>query len=341
MRQGIAAAGNLIVDSIKTTDCYPEEGYLSTILSLGKSGGGAPTNVSIDLSKMDSSLPIQVIGVVGSDEDGDYVIDLLKGNGIDTRGIKRDPTTATSFTDVINVESTGHRTFFHYRGANSLLDVEHFEFEKIDAKILHLGYALLLDTLDSEDKEYGTRMARVLAMAQKHGIKTSLDAVSESSDRFSSIVPHSLKHCNYFIVNEFEASLTTGIPDRDGAGMLIVENMRAMCSKLLEMGVNDLAVIHAPEGGFAMEADGSYYVQPSLELPDGYIKGTVGAGDAFCSGVLYSLYNEWNTQRALEIAVSSAAQCLSHVNATDGMADISVIKELYEKMEKQKLPLHR
>ena len=43
MRQGIAAAGNLTVDYVKTIDSYPREGNLSNILSLGKSVGGAPT----------------------------------------------------------------------------------------------------------------------------------------------------------------------------------------------------------------------------------------------------------------------------------------------------------
>lgn len=337
MKQGIAVAGNLVVDYIKTVDSYPKEGNLSSILSLSKSVGGAPTNVGIDLSKMDGSVPIQAIGVVGDDEDGQYVIDLLKENAIDTSQIKKDATIGTSFTDVMTVESTGDRTFFHYRGANQRLNVEHFDFSKIKAHILHLGYALLLDALDGEDHEYGTMMARVLAMAQDHGIKTSLDVVSENSDRYSKIVPHSLKYCNYFIANEFEAALTTGIPHRDSSGKLIVENMEIMCNKLLSMGVNDLVVIHAPEGGFAMEAHGDYYIQPSLKLPEGYIKGAVGAGDAFCAGILYSIYNGWGIQRALEIAVSSAACCLSHVNATDGMEDMSVIEELYRRMDKQEL----
>ena len=336
MRQGIAVAGNLIVDYIKTMDSYPKEGNLSTILSVNQSVGGAPANVTIDLSKMDSSIPLQVIGVTGNDKDGQYVMDLLNDNGIDTSQIKKDSTIGTSFTDVMSVESTGNRSFFHYRGANQIFGLEHFDFSKIKAKILHIGYALLLDALDAEDHEYGTVMARALSKAQSHGLKTSLDVVSENSDRFSRIVPHSLKYCNYFIVNEFESSLTTGIPDRDEGGQLILENMKSICEKLFSMGVNDLVVIHAPEGGFAMEADGSYYIEPSLKLPEGYIKGAVGAGDAFCAGILYSLYKGWDTKRALEIAVSSAACCLSHVNATDGMQDVSAIEKLYRTMEKGK-----
>ncbi|HZJ57650.1 MAG TPA: carbohydrate kinase family protein [Clostridia bacterium] len=338
MKQGIALAGNLTVDHIKTVESYPLEGNLTSILSLEKFIGGAPVNVGIGLSKMDNRIPITVTGVVGSDGDGEFIIERLRENGIDINKIKRDSTAVTSFTDVITAQSTGNRTFFHYRGANELLGVEHFNFSELaKARILHMGYALLLDSLDESDPEYGTVMARVLAMAQGHGIKTSLDVISEKSDRYSKIIPYSLKHCNYFIVNEFESSQTTGIPHRDNEGRLIVRNMRAMCERLLTMGVNDLVVIHAPEGGFAMDVYGNYYEQPSLKLPKGYIKGAVGAGDAFCAGVLYGLYMDWDIQRALRLAVSAAACCLSQVNATDGMVEVSAAEKLYENMGKQDL----
>lgn len=337
MCRGIALAGNLIVDHIKTIDDYPKEGNLVSISSINKSVGGAPNNVGIDLSIIDKSIPLEVIGIVGDDGDGDYVINLLKEKGLDTKGIKRDNAIGTSFTDVMTVETTGNRTFYHYRGANSLLDVEHFNFKEIKAKLLHVGYGLLLDTLDSEDEEFGTRMARLLSLAQAEGIKTSLDVVSEESDRYKRVIPPSLKYCNYFIANELEASLTTGIQDRDAGGNLIVPNMEKMCRRLIDMGVNDLVVLHAPEGGFAMDNRGEYYIQPSLSLPEGYIKGAVGAGDAFCAGILYSLYMDWDVQKALEVAVSSAACCLSHINATDGMKDIAAIESLFATMEKGEL----
>jgi arabinose-5-phosphate isomerase len=58
-------------------------------------------------------------------------------------------------------------------------------------------------------------MARLLAEAQKHGIKTSIDVVSEASDRFTRLVPPSLKYTDYCIINEIEAGQTTGIALRD------------------------------------------------------------------------------------------------------------------------------
>ena len=330
MKKGIAVGGNIVVDYVKTIDSYPKQGNLSTIYSVGKAVGGALPNVLLGLAKMDATIPLQGIGLVGRDEDGKQILDTLRQHKIDIELVGFDAEYGTSFSDVMTVMSTGARTFYHYRGTNQKLNIESFDFNRINADILHIGYALLLDALDAPDPEYGVIMARLLDQAQKSGLKTSLDVVSENGTRFAQIVPPSLKYCNYFIVNEIEASLTTEIPLRDANDFLIMENMKAVCEKLLDMGVNDLVVIHAPEGGYAMDQQKTYYEQASLTLPEGYIKGTVGAGDAFCAGILYSLYNEWDIKCALQIGAASAACCLSEINATDGLRDINQIKQLFD-----------
>lgn len=42
-------------------------------------------------------------------------------------------------------------------------------------KIFHLGYLLLLDSLDKPDDTFGTRSARLLAQMRDNGFETSLD----------------------------------------------------------------------------------------------------------------------------------------------------------------------
>ena len=68
---------------------------------------------------------------------------------------------------------------------------------------------LLLDRLDLPDPVYGTVAAAVLQRAQEAGFKTSVDLVSEDSDRFAGIVRPALRFCDYCVLNEFEAERTT------------------------------------------------------------------------------------------------------------------------------------
>ena len=134
----------------------------------------------------------------------------------------------TSYTDVMSDKTACTRTFFHYRGANAHLDICHLETMDTDARIFHLGYLLLLDKLDAADEEYGVRAARALDMLQKKGYKTSVDVVSEESDRFAKIILPCLPYIDYLIINEIEAQQTTGIELRTADGKLIEENMPKM-----------------------------------------------------------------------------------------------------------------
>jgi sugar/nucleoside kinase (ribokinase family) len=329
-RKGIASGGNLIVDYVKIVDSYPKQGNLSSIFETSRSTGGAVPNVLIDLAKMDGSIPLKAIGLVGDDENGGYVVDQLEKNHIAVDQIKVHPSLGTSFTDVMSVAATGERTFFHYRGANADLSYGDFDFSIIKADILHLGYALLLDSMDSFDGEYGTVMAKTLALAQSSGLKTSMDVVSENSDRFSKIVPPGLRYTDYCIINEVEASMITGIEARGENERIDKNNLCKICEKLFEMGVGYWTVIHSPEMGCGMDKSGNFYIQPSIKVPAEYIKGKVGAGDAFCAGILYSAYYGKNLDEAINTALIAAICNLSEANATDGMKPIKEAMSLFE-----------
>ena len=70
---------------------------------------------------------------------------------------------------------------------------------------------------------------------------------------------------------------------------------------------------------------------PSLNIPKEEIKGSVGAGDAFCAGCLYGLYNGYSDRQILEFASAAAACCLFAANAVDGMKPKNEILKLQDK----------
>ena len=113
-------------------------------------------------------------------------------------------------------------------------------------------------------------------------------------------------------------------------GTLHVENMKAALQKLHELGVAKWAVIHCPELGCGMDEAGNYCEFESLKLPKGYIKGTVGAGDAFCAGVLYAAETDMPLPEALKLGACSAAASLSEVSASDGVKAKDEVLKLYE-----------
>lgn len=328
-KKGIAVAGNMIVDMLYPISNFPKPGELVTVTGdLSRSTGGCLCNDIVDLAKLDPELPLVALGRVGDDAEGKYIMDKLSVyKNIDLKYVKAEGT--TSYTLVLADDVTKQRTFYQCRGANAAFCQEDIPWDALDVEILHIGYILLLDTLDEEDSEYGTKMARLLKQAQDRGIKTSIDVVSEASDRFRRLVSPAMRYTDYCVINEVEASATTGIELRSADGKLLMENMPAALKKMKELGVSTWAVIHCPEVGVGLDENNNYVEVPSLKLPSGYIKGTVGAGDAFCSGVLYAAWKGEDLKSAIELGTASAACSLSRPDATEGMRSAAEARELY------------
>lgn len=336
-RYGITVAGNILTDYVKIIDAYPEKGMLSNIHSISQAVGGCVPNTAIDLAVIDPSLNVSAVGMAGNDAGGRYAIQEMKNKGIDTSGVVITDKYSTGFSDVMSIKSTGERTFFHHKGANKYFSPNDINIDSLCCKLFHIGYILLLDSFDKADSEYGTVMARFLHDLQNAGIRTSIDVVSDSTGSFAEKVIPALKYTSNAIMNEIEACSVCGIPPRDENGKLIVRNIRTAMEQILAHGVSERVIIHCPEAGFILNSEKVFTCVPSLVARPGYIKGTVGAGDAFCAGSLYGIYNNYSDEQILEFA-SGAAMCnLSAQDSVSGMRSKEYIEKLIEQSQKNTL----
>ena len=329
--RGLLAGGNWIIDRVKLIDSYPPPEQLASILAESTGTGGGPYNVLMDLAQSGAAFPLLAAGLVGADANGAQILAHCRRHKIDVRYLNQTPKAVTSYTDVMTERASGRRTFFHARGANALWAGANLDFTKIKARIFHLGYLLLLDALDVADAKYGTRAGRLLAAAQAAGLKTSVDVVSEDSNRFPTLVAPVLKFVDYCILNEIEAGKTTGFKVRTPDGRLDTVALRHAAGALLQQGVRELVVIHFPEGALARNRRGDDVWQPSLKLPAKHIAGTAGAGDAFCAGVLWGLHEGWEFQRSLRTGACLAAASLSDPTCTAGVKSLATSLALAKK----------
>lgn len=318
MEKKIVFCGNIIVDNVKTISAWPDKGMLVPITDVKRAVGGSVANTGIDLKTLDPSVSVRAIGNVGADDDGRFALSVMRQSGIDCDSVRMLEGCHTTFTDVMTVAGTGERTFFNMRGADSRLSPDDVDVSALDCGIFHLGYLLLMDALDAPDAEYGTKAARLLAKVQAAGIKTSLDIVSEQSDRFARIVRPALKYCDYLVVNEIEGSLATGLPYQGQDGKVSAAALEKIAAELFAFGVREKVVLHCPELSLCRSADGKTHIVPSLKLPSDWIKGSVGAGDAFCAGMLYSFLTELSDEAGMELASCVAAANLAAADSVSG-----------------------
>lgn len=336
-RKGITVAGNILTDIVKSIDCYPKVGMLATIKDISRAVGGCVPNTAIDLAKIDRSIPISVIGKIGDDEYGRYVLSQLSRYNIDCERISVSPDKPTSFSDVMSMP-LGERTFFHARGANAEFSPEDIDIASINSVILHIGYILLLDSFDKEDAEYGTVMARFLHNVQEHGIKTSVDVVSDSNADYKAKILPALKYCNYIILNEVESGMLSDLDPYKPDGKMNIENIKKTMEYMAKCGVQEKVIVHCKKAGFCYDVPtGDFTVVPSVNIPQSEIKGSVGAGDAFCAGSLYGIYSGFDDKHILEFASSAAACNLFSENSVDGMLNKNEIEKISVKYGRKEL----
>ena len=322
-KKGIAVAGTVIVDRINEISAYPKSGELTQILSIQKAIGGCVPNVALDLKKISPDLPVRVFGRVGNDEDGAYVRKTLLDAGLDIAGLLMDANAPTSFTEVMSVTG-GQRTFFTYSGASAEFGREDVDFGENLPEILHLGYFLLLQKVDDGDG------LETLKAAKAKGVRTSIDLVSENSDRYALVKP-CLPCTHYRSINEIEDGMLTGLEPTNA-------NLQAIAEALKAMGVQEKVIIHKPDCAVCLSHAGLTCV-PSYALPAGYIKGTTGAGDAFCAGALYGIYQGWADVQILEFASAAAVMALGSADATSGLVKEKAIKEFCVDFSRQNVTL--
>lgn len=331
MRSAIVAAGYADVDMIKTIETFPERHNLVSITKITRALGGAACNCGLDLARLAPDVTIKPLAVYGNDAYGEYVDSrFAEYSNIDTSLIKK--AGVTGFTDVLDEADTSVRTFLAYRGANSLFDVDTVDVESLDCGIFHIGYICLLDALDKPDDKYGTRMARLLQKVRKAGIITSVDAVTDSTGRHRTLMPAAMKHADIMCVNEHEAGAAFGMQLRLDEGGVDIDAMEKALKKFRENGVEKWAVIHAPECAMGMDESGNIVYVPGVKLPEGFIKGTVGAGDAFVSGLLLGARAGLKLYDAIEDGIAAAVTSLSEPGASEGVRPLpearSLLKEL-------------
>ena len=317
-RKGITVAGSLIADLFHDIDTYPKEGLLVSVRGQSQSIGGTG-NIILDLAKLDANLPVKVSAIVGDDNAGKGLLKTLcsfPNVNVDNVTVEGN----SACTLVMNSADTKQRTFFFIPDATDRYDESYIDWDKNDSKIFMLEYLLLLKKVDDTDEKYGTHGAKILHDAKERGMITSIDVVSEKSDRAPKIVRAALKYTDICCINEYETESVTEIKITTEDGKLLRDAVYEAIKKLQELGVSKWIVIHAPTESYGYDCESGEFIRvPSLKLPFGYIKGSTGAGDAYCSGILYGAHENFTLENSMRLARATAACSLSENNGTDGM----------------------
>lgn len=321
MRNGIACAGNWIVDIVHSIDAWPQKSDLVRIRHEVAGVGGGAANVALDLAAFQTGLPLYAVGLIGRDTHGQLCLDACAAAGVDTRWLKQTADHPTAHTQVMNVPGDS-RTFFYHPGANDALAETDIPIEAIavtNAKIFYLGYPNLLATLDAVEPGGDTPAARLLARARAAGMITCVDLVSAATPQFAETVAAILPQTDYLFLNEIEAARATNrseIAPNDRARLL------EAATALQTQGAK-IVILHTGSLALWLGETALWSIPDPVDPAE--ILSPVGAGDAFCAGVIYAVHQDWSAEQALKLGHRAAGAALKSVTASEGIPPLAAL----------------
>lgn len=249
--------------------------------TIAKSAGGISSNTAFALSTLGAKT--SYVGVIGTDNDGDYWISKIKG--VDTSHVIRKGKMSVCFCLLTNKGKS--RTF--------LSQVNEFEndfFNKADTKFLNDTKIIHIGPLIKNAKE---------------GIKSTIDLLKQIKNpkiSFSPSIFYTSKGCKPILpILERTHILFLNVRELK---YLIDENPQTGSKKILEFGPKIVVCTMADKGSLITTQDRQFKIS---RINTKKIVDTTGAGDSYAAGFLYGLLKnkslEWSAKYASEIASKS------------------------------------
>jgi sugar/nucleoside kinase (ribokinase family) len=306
----VVTIGIVCADVIaRPVNSMPGRGLLVPIDQLELHTGGCATNVGIDLARL--GVACSVLGKIGRDGLGDFVLHTLEQEGVDARGLRRAEGVQTAAT-VVLVGPDGEHSFLHCLGANATFVAEDVDMELVrSADILVVAGSLLMPNLDGEPT------AEILRAARECGVVTLLDTAWDASGRWMKSIEPCLPFCDYFLPSEAEAAMLSGVTEPE-----------AMAASFVARGARNVIIKLGDRGCLLRTEDDviEHVAAPSVSVVD-----TTGAGDAFVAGFTVGLVHGWDASRCAHLAVTVGAMCVTAAGASSGVRSFAETVQVMER----------
>ena len=216
-RRGVLTGGTWCIDRNILLDNWPQVNGRADILRADMSGGGSGCNMAIDIRKLDPSMPVATIALVGDDMEGNFLAALADKHGIERTRMHVSSEAQTDYTFAFSSLPTGQRTHISYFGTSHLLTPDHFDFAGLQHRIFHLGLPGIHNIMDAAWKDDANGWVTTLKKAKASGFATNMELASLAPDLLAALVRPCLPHLDLLVVNDHEIAGISGLETvRDG-----------------------------------------------------------------------------------------------------------------------------
>ena len=290
MNYDIVTIGQIVADFlIKPVDKLPTNNVCNFIETIKITTGGCTLNTSIVLAQL--GLNVAIIGKIGNDFQGDFLIKKMKDYKIDTKGVKISSKINTTSVLVL-ISKSGERSFLSVKGGGENLSLKDINWEIIKrTNIVHISGVMKLFCLD---------INYLLKKLKKMNKIISMDVDWDPSGKWLGNIESYLKYIDIFMPSYEEAKLISS------------ENKPKNQAKFFHnYGIKTVVIKLGEKGCFLSDDKISYYIDSfKVKVID-----TTGAGDAFCAGFLFGYINKKGLEECCILGNACGALTVSKIGA--------------------------
>ena len=284
----ILTVSDMAVDVILDTETWPHFGQAEVLIrDYALEVGGSANIFASQFRKLGGK--VGVVGKVGADAAGDFVVDKLAKIGVDLRWVARDDKFKTGMSTHINLSHD--RGIMTYLGSINAVGPEDLrDLPLASFRHWHIASYFLLERMRPHWPAWLERLRR----AKK---TISLDPNWDPDGKWTS-VRELLPHVDVFLPNAAEAMAISGELSAKTAG-------RALSR------ICPLVVIKCGKDGAVAFRQGERLDSMMQAPPHSKIADTTGAGDSFDAGFLRAWLLGKSIERCLELGVRCGSNSLS------------------------------
>lgn len=313
MKFDLVCLGHVLYDIRCYVDSFPLPDKLSIMAGrLRHSGGGSAANVAVNSTKL--GLKTGMIGKVGFDEYGWFVVQNFRNYGINTDHILVDFKNPTGVSLII-VNGKGVPEFIQMIGASDPILPKEIQAEYIQkARHLHMS---------------GTNLEALIhasTIAKNSGVTVSFDSGRKKSELGFKRLKPVLKNVDTLIINRHEAKVMLSLE-----GNTKTSDVAKVMKK--KIGKDKTYVIKGGKENILVCSPNGDLVVPSFKVA---VKDTIGAGDAFDAGFLAAFLRGKNLKDAVVYgAACGSLKCTKEgaQSAPDKSALETFLKENKDEIE--------
>ncbi len=283
----VVVFGSLNADLTVRVDRFPEPGETLNGSELVTAPGGKSSNQAVAAATLGSQ--VRLIGAIGDDANGAFLLEQASESGVDVSGVKRDPDHATGSAMIV-VDEAGENTIIVSPGANGAVIADSLTSEQFDrADVVCLSLEVPLAAVQSAAEHARVAGAKVLL---------NLSPYADVPDAL-------LEHVDVLLVNKSEAELVLGRSD-------IEADWQAALSGFVDLGIHRVVVTLGADGAVVLDgqtsSDGEGVAEViAIESPKVDAVDTTGCGDAFTGALAHGMAEGASLAEASKRAAEAAA----------------------------------